>query len=60
MYSKAYDGRPPLHPKLLNPPAQSTSYYSESKVVAEVFWAIAQWASIAPTVEKVQQLPHYP
>lgn len=56
MYSKAWEGRPPLHPLLSKSPAQSSSYYS-LKIEGDYYVYKAQWLSIAPVVEKVQQLP---
>lgn len=59
IYSKAWDGRPPLHPWLSNAPAQSTSCCSE-KVKFLPLPRIFQWDYIAPTVEKVQHDPQAP
>lgn len=59
MYSKAWEGNPPSHPKLLKFPAQSTSCCSENKIFRPLP-RIFQWDYIAPTVEKVQQDPQSP
>lgn len=61
MYSKAWEGNPPSHPWLSqSAPEQSTNYYSDKIGGGRVLVAIAQWASSAPTVEKVQQEPQWP
>ena len=53
-----WEGRPPKQPRLLKSWAQSTSCCSEKRVIMPVLMAFT--ASMAPTVEKVQQLPHLP
>jgi len=53
-----WEGRPPKQPRLLKSWAQSTSCCSENRVIMPVLMAFT--ASMAPTVEKVQQLPHLP
>ena len=51
IYSKAWEGRPPLHTWLSNAPAQSKSCCSE-KVWFLPFPKMFQWDLRAPTVEK--------
>mmetsp|Transcript_22118 Transcript_22118/g.72831 ORF Transcript_22118/g.72831 Transcript_22118/m.72831 type:complete len:217 (+) Transcript_22118:2022-2672(+) len=58
MYSKAWDGRPPLHPLFLKSAAQSTSCCSLSRTISPVLMACRD--SRAAAVEKVQQLPQVP